>query len=235
MPEQSLDYAATLRAIEAIHRSKPRGAHTLWIALMKGGLSRRQVAVFLRQFSVVPLYNHNYHGPLYVSCPDARWRQRLANVVYEEGAGGLYAGGIPHYLLYLRVGEAFGVSAQEMYATEFCAGALAWRGYFENASRHSFLEGFATLALGGEAQVPGVSGRVSEAMIRHYGLTAEQAAFYTVHEDADRDHSGGALEFLQTFAHTPGDLAVVIEAVRGAVEVSWLLYQDIWRVVQEVS
>ena len=228
-----LDYDAALAEIEAIHATKPRKAHPLWIALMKGQLSRRQVATFLRQFSIIPLYNHNYHGPLYVSCPDPIWRKRMAEVVYEEGAGGLFAGGVPHYQLYLRVGEAFGISPAEMYATRFSAGALAFRGWFETMCRKSFLEGYAALSLGAEAQVPGVSGRVSEAMMTYYSLTAEQAAFYTVHEDADKDHSGGGREFLETFARTEHDLRLAIEAVRGAVDISWLFYEDLYRLVQE--
>jgi len=229
----SLNYDAALTEIEAIHATKPRKAHPLWIALMKGALSRRQVATFLRQFSVIPLYNHNYHGPLYVSCPDPVWRRRMAEVVYEEGAGGLFAGGVPHYQLYLRVGEAFGISPTDMYATRFSAGPLAFRGWFETICRKSFLEGYAALSLGAEAQVPGVSGKVSEAMMTSYGLTAEQAAFYTVHEDADKDHSGGGREFLETFARTEPDLRLAIEAVRGAVDISWLFYEDLYRLVQE--
>ena len=223
----ALNYGAALGEIEAIHQTKPRKAHPVWISLMKGKLSRRQVAAFLRQFSIVPLYNHNYHGPLYINCPDPAWRKRMAEVVYEEGAGGLFAGGVPHYQLYLRVGEAFGISAAEMYSTQFSAGALAFRAWFENICRRNFLEGFSALALGAEAQVPGVSGKVSEIMVKKYGLTPEQAAFYTVHEEADKDHSGGGREFLETFARTEQDLRLAIEAVRGAVEISWLLYEDL--------
>ncbi len=229
----ALDYGAALAEIEAIHATQPRKAHPLWIALMKGELSRRQVATFLRQFSIIPLYNHLYHGPLYVNCPDARWRKRMAEVVYEEGAGGLFAGGVPHYQLYLRVGEAFGISPAEMYATRFSAGPLAFRGWFESVCRRSFLEGYAALSLGAEAQVPGVSGKVSEAMTTYYGLTPEQAAFYAVHEDADKDHSGGGREFLETFARTEPDLRLAIEAVRGAVNISWLFYEDLHHLVQQ--
>jgi pyrroloquinoline-quinone synthase len=230
---QTLDFDAALAEIAAIHATKPRKAHPLWQNLMKGALSRRQVVTFLRQFSVIPLYNHNYHGPLYVSCPDAAWRKRMAEVVYEEGTGGLYAGGTPHCELYLNVGKAFGISPEEMYATKFCAGALAFRGWFSNICRKNFVEGYAALSLGAEAQVPGVSGKVSASMMKHYGLTEEQAAFYTVHEVADSDHSGGSREFLETFCRSKHDLARATEAVRGAVEVSWLLYEDIHRMVEK--
>jgi pyrroloquinoline quinone (PQQ) biosynthesis protein C len=227
-----LDYGAALAEIDTIHATKPRKTHPMWRALMNGELSRGQVTTFLRQFGVIPLYNHNYHGPLYVSCPDPVWRKRMAEVVYEEGTGGLYAEGVPHYQLYLNVGKAFGVSADEMYATKYCGGALAFRGWFSNMCRKNFVEGYAALSLGAEAQVPGVSGRVSEAMVKHYGLTPQQAAFYTVHEVADADHSGGSREFLETFCRTGPDLRRAIEAVRGAVEISWLFYEDIHQLVR---
>ena len=227
------EIAAALHEMAEVHASKPRKKHPLWIALMDGTLPRSQVREHIKQFSAVPLYNHNYHGPLYVNCPDPEWRKRMAEVVYEEGAGGLYAGGTPHYKLYLRLGEAFGIGAEEMYATAFCGGSVAWRAYFEAISRRNFLEGYAALSLGGEAQVPGVSGKVSESMVRHYGLSAEQAAFYSVHEDADKDHSGGGDEFLRRFCRTKAELALAVTAVRDAVNVSWLMYEDIYAHIQK--
>lgn len=226
------DIDAALREMAEIHAAKPRKKHPLWIAMMNGTLPRSQVREHIKQFSAVPLYNHNYHGPLYVNCPDPEWRQRMAEVVYEEGAGGLYAGGTPHYKLYLRLGEAFGIGREEMYATEFCGGSVAWRAYFEAICKRNFLEGYAALSLGGEAQVPGVSGKMSDSMIKNYGLTAEQAAFYSVHEDADKDHSGGGDEFLKRFCTTKAELALAVAAVRDAVNVSWLMYDDIYAHIQ---
>jgi len=69
-------------------------------------------------------------------------------------------------------------------------------------------------------------------MVKHYGLTPQQAAFYTVHEVADTDHSGGSRDFLEKFCPTEQDVRKAIEAVRGAVEVSWVLYEDIYRMVR---
>jgi len=224
-----------IEELNAIHSAKSRKRHPLWMGLMSGSLSRAKVAEFLRQFSVIPLYNHFYHGPLYVSCPNPEWRRRMAEVVYEEGTGGIYSDGVAHYELYLRMAEAFGISREEIYATEFCGGSLAVRHYFENICRTSFLEGYAALSLGSEAQVPGVAGRVSEAMVKHYGLTPEQAMFYTVHEVADSDHSGGAMEFLKEFAPTDVEVHKVTRAVRDCVETSWTMFEDIWHRVQRIN
>ena len=228
------DYGTVLEKINAINAAKHRRNHPLWIALLGGELSRLQVAEFLRQFSVIPLYNHFFHGPLYVNCPNPKWRARMAEVVYEEGTGNLYSNGVPHWQLYIQMGEAFGIGADEMYATEYGAGALAVRAFMTATCARSFLEGVAAMSLAGEAQVPGIAGKVSDVFVEHYGLTREQAMFYAVHEEADRDHSEAGLEFLREFAKTDMDLDLVVRTVRDCIEVNWWMYSDIFRLLEDI-
>ncbi|MDA0261054.1 MAG: iron-containing redox enzyme family protein [Proteobacteria bacterium] len=235
MTRSDTNYAAVLKKINDINAAKHRRTHPLWIRLLGGELSRPQVVEFLRQFSVIPLYNHFFHGPLYVNCPNPKWRARMAEVVYEEGTGNLYSNGVPHWQLYLQMGEAFGISAEEMYTTEYGAGALAVRAYLTAICASSFLEGVAATALAGEAQVPGIAGKVSDIFVKHYGLTPEQAMFYAVHEEADRDHSEAGLEFLQEFAKTDMDLDLVVRTVRDCIEVSWAMYNDILQRIDAIG
>lgn len=229
------DYRAALERIKAIHGAKPRSTHPLWQAVVRGKLSRAQVIEFVKQSACIPLYNHHFHGYLYINCPNPVWRSRMAEVGYEEGTGQIYSDGVAHGELYLRLGEALGVSREDMYSVEFSAGALGIRHYFENICRRSFLEGFAAVALGGEASVPGVLGKVSDAFVQHYGLTADQARFFSVHEEADSDHSSGALEFLEEFARTDPDVALAVRTVRDSVEMMWGMWEDIWRRVQAIE
>lgn len=229
MTRTESDYAAALEKVEAINAARHRRKHPLWITLLNGELNRPQVAEFLRQFSVIPLYNHLFHGPLYVNCPSPKWRARMAEVVYEEGTGSLYSDGVPHWQLFLRLGEAFGIGRDEMYATEYGPGALAVRAFLTATCARSFLEGIAATTLAGEAQVPGIAAKVSQVFVERYGLTAEQAMFYTVHEEADRDHADAGLEFLREFARTDMDLDLVVRTVRDAVEVFWWMYSDIYQ------
>ena len=253
----ALDYASVMSQLSVIHAAKARGKHPLWQGILAGKFSRPQIAEFLRQFSVVPLYNHLYHGPLYVICPDAEWRSRMAEVAYEEATGRLFAGGVPHYQLYLRLGEAFGIGRTAMYEVDFCAEAVAWRSYYEAVCQRSFIEGVSATMLGGEAQVPGIAGRLSTAFITKYGLTPEQAAFHTVHEEAipitprpaasswnssrrpmeeaDSDHAKAGREFLELFAQTNADLALVVRTVREAIDVCWLLYDGIYHRIEGIA
>lgn len=228
-------HQAVLAQIEEIHRAKPRGKHPLWVALMEGALSRSQAQEYLRQFGIIPLWNHRYHGRLYVNCPDPAWRMKLAEVCYEEATGRLFADGVPHYELYLRISEALGLKREEMYTVDYCPGALAFRAFFEQICGGDFVTGAAAHMLGAEAQVPGVSGKVARGLMKTFSLSERDVAFYIVHDDADKEHSDIGRILLEQFAKTDGDLHAVVQAVRETVDVSYMLYDDIWRRVQALA
>ena len=225
----------TLERIQEIHKAKPRIGHPLWKALVGGELSKTQVQEHIRQFSIIPLYNHLYHGRLYVNCPDMEWRVMLAEVVYEEGTGRMFAGGVAHHFLYLRLGESLGISKEEMYATEFCPEAIALRAYFEYICDKSTLEGVAGHMLGAEAQVPGTSGRAGAALQKQFGLSDDDIAFYTVHEEADEEHTSIGVRLLERFAERDDDLDLVVQCVQDMVDVHYVLYDGIWRRLQAIQ
>lgn len=228
-------HAETLERIQAIHRAKPRWAHPLWEALLAGKLNKAQVQEHVKQFSIIPLYNHLYHGRLYVICPDSEWRSMLAEVCYEEGTGRLFAGGISHHFLYLRLGEALGIGKEEMYATKFCPEAIALRSYFEYICGKNILEGVAGHMLGAEAQVPGTSGRAGIALQKAFGLSDDDIAFYTVHEEADEEHTSIGLRLLERFAERDDDLELVVKTVQDMVDVHYVFYDGIYRRVQALQ
>ena len=128
-----------------------------------------------------------------------------------------------------------GIGPAEMYATEFCAGAVAFRAYFEYICGKSFLEGVSSHMLGAEAQVPGVSGKVGRALMKRFGLSEHEVAFYTVHDDADKEHSDIGRVLLDQFAKSDDDLRLVVRTVRDTVDLSYLFYDDIYRRVQDIT
>lgn len=227
-------HEAALKKVEEVHRAKPRSGHPLWRALLNGELSKAQVCEHVKQFSAIPLYNHLYHGRLYVICPDPEWRSMLAEVCYEEGTGRLFAGGTSHHELYIRLGEALGISREEMHATEFCPEAVALRCYFEDICGRNILEGIAGHMLGAEAQVPGTSGRVGQALQKQFELSDDAIAFYTVHEEADEEHSDIGRRLLEKFAPTDDDLELVVKTVRDMVDVHYVFYDGIYKRVQAI-
>ena len=224
----------TLDDIAAIHRRKPLFAHPLWAAWVEGRLSRPQLREAVKQVGIIPLHNHNYHGRLYVICPDPRWRARIAEVAYEEGTGRLYSDGVSHHELYMRFAEALGIGRKDMYATRYCAGALAFREYFSQVCGRNFLEGVSAHMLAAEAPVPRHGSRRADALRRHYGLDDDAVKFFTVHEVADADHSNIGEELLREFARTDDDHRLVIKTVEEMLDMMKLMYDDIHRTVQAI-
>ena len=225
----ALSVQQTLQKVRDIHKKKPFYEHPLWAGLLEGTFSKKQVQEFAKQFGIVPLHNHNYHGRLYVVCPDPKWRQMIAEVCYEEGTGRLYANGVPHNQLYFNFGEGLGLSRGQMLNVDYCPGAVAFKAYFTYMCGKNFLEGVACHMMGGEAQGPGVFSNIARTFQKRYGLSEKAVAFWKVHDVADEDHSGIGARLLSEFARTEGDRRLVVKVVQETVDMTFLLYDEIYR------
>ena len=69
--------------IEALHRAKLLFQNPAWTDFIAGKFTKDQVRALFRQNGIIPLHNHNYHGRLYVVCPDPAWRAKIAEVCYQ--------------------------------------------------------------------------------------------------------------------------------------------------------
>jgi pyrroloquinoline quinone (PQQ) biosynthesis protein C len=142
---------------------------------------------------------------------------------------------VPHWKLWLRLGNAFGIADDEMWATDFCPEALAYRAFFHGICSGDFLEGVAAHMLGSEAQVPGAVGSVSEGLRRKFDLTDHDLAFYIVHDHADSEHSDVGRKLLGSFAHTDQDFERVVTAVTQMVQVTQVLFDGIYARVRDAD
>ena len=231
----SLTVESTLAEIAEIHKSKPLFGHPLWTEWGAGTLSREQLQECVKQVGIIPLHNHNYHGRLYVICPDPAWRVRIAEVCYEEGTGRLYADGVSHHELYVKFAAALGISREELYATRYCSGAVAFKAYFSQICEKNFLEGVSAHMLAAEAPVPAHGSKRADALRNHYGLTDDDVAFFSVHEVADDDHSGIGRELLSEFAHTEEDFQRVLRTVAECLDMMKLMYDSVYDTVKAVN
>ena len=224
-----------LEEIDRIHKAKPIYGHPLWAGMLDDSHSLEQIRYFCKQHGILPLNNHNYHGRLYVICPDPGWREEIAEVTYEEATGRLHAEGVSHHKLYLNYAAAIGISKEEMYATGYCAGTTAFFAYFSYICGKTFLEGVASHMLGGEAPIPGTYGRIAERLKARFGLDEKGVAYWHVHDTADEEHSGVGKKLLDQFATTQADLELVIDTVQTTVDVMHLMYDDIWAHMQRIE
>jgi pyrroloquinoline-quinone synthase len=231
----SLTVETTLAEIAEIHKSKPLFGHPLWTEWGAGTLSRKQLQECVKQVGIIPLHNHNYHGRLYVVCPDPKWRVRIAEVCYEEGTGRLYADGVSHHELYVKFAQAVGISREDLYATHYCSGAVAFKAYFSAICEKDFLEGVSAHMLAAEAPVPAHGSKRADALRTHYGLSDDDVTFFSVHEVADDDHSGIGRELLSEFANTEEDFQRVLQTVGECLDMMKLMYDSIYDTVKAVN
>jgi len=225
----------TLAAVAAAHKDVPFTRHPLWQGLWDCTFSHAQLCEFARQYGIIPLHNHNYHGRLYVICPDPKWRARLAEVVYEEGTGKIYSKGIPHNQLYLNFGRGLGLADEELWNAAYCPEAIAFKNYFQNVCSRDIVEGIAAHMLGAEAQGPGFFAGMAKRMKEAYRLSDQTVDFWVIHDEADEDHSGVGVELLADFARTDEDRKLVIRTVREMIQMTMLLYDGILKRIQSVK
>ena len=231
----ALTTQGVLDEIDRIHKQKPIYGHPLWAGMLDDSHSLEQIKYFCKQHGCLPLHNHNYHGRLYVICPDPAWRVEIAEVTYEEGTGRLYADGVSHHYLYLDYGAALGISKEEMYATKFCAGVQAFMAYFSHICGKTFLEGVASHMLGGEAPIPGTYGRIAGRLKARFGFNDKDVAYWVVHDTADDEHSDVGVKLLDQFATNEAERELVIDTVQTTVDIMHIMYDDIWRNMQKID
>lgn len=227
----ALSSKEVLQIVRDINEKSGRRKHPLWKAMVDGTLNRAQLAYLCKQHGIIPLHNHNYHGRMYVSCPDPEWRERLAEVAYEEATGRLYADGVPHYKLYLNYAKALGISREEMFNVDYCPSALGLRLFLSDACSR-FVEGVAAVMLAGEAQVPGLFGQIANTLEQKFGLDREATAYWTVHDKADEDHGDAGREILDRFVKTEAERQLVVETARQSNRIRALMFDETWNNAQ---
>jgi pyrroloquinoline-quinone synthase len=137
----------------------------------------------------------------YLRCTDPDIQQRLAGVVAEE-AEGIDTGSAGHYELFLRFARSIGLTAEEVQHGDPLA-ATAAHIYWAELILWTMPWPVAMAAqVAGEGQAPITSRMMSDGLQKHYGLTAEDAAFFDVHVEADADHKSLAEDIVTRYLVT---------------------------------
>jgi len=217
-----------LKQIDEIHKQKPMHGHPLWAGMVDGTWSLDQVRYICQQHGGIPLHNQNYHGNLYVICPDPAWREMISEVAYEESTGRIFSDGVSHHRLYLDFAAGLGLEPSQMYDPPYCAGVAAFQAWFAHICRKSFLEGVAAHMLAGEAAIPGLYGRIAETLQKKFGLDDKAVAYWIIHDHADGEHSDVGRRLLDQFATNQAERELVLKTVHLMLDVQHLMYGDIY-------
>jgi pyrroloquinoline-quinone synthase len=166
------------------------GGHPLWLEIADGRLGREQLARFAVQFFLQVREFPRAVSAMHANCPFPKERMELAESVYEEETGRISGCNLPHPELFIRFGEAVGLSRAEMVEGRPLPATRALIDWFElSTKQRSFIEAAAAINLAAEGQVPGAFGPMARRLQEHYGLGKDAVAFWDVHEMADAEHS----------------------------------------------
>ena len=169
--------------------------HPFYLAWTRGELSKEALLDYARQY-----YHHVAAFPTYLSavhanCDDQPTRkQLLSNLIDEE------AGSPNHPELWLKFAKSLGVSDVDTQNTEKWPETKnlinAFRSVCGNGSTG---EGLAAL-YAYESQIPAICESKIDGLKKHYGFTdPEHYRYFTVHIDADREHSAAERNMLAAY------------------------------------
>jgi pyrroloquinoline-quinone synthase len=168
--------------------------HPFYLAWTRGELSKQALADYARQY-----YHHVAAFPTYLSavhakCDDQAARKQLLNNLTDEEAGSPN-----HPELWLRFAEALGVPQPDAQNAEKWPETKNLVDTFRSVCGASTADGLAAL-YAYESQIPAICESKIDGLKKHCGFTnPEHYQYFTVHIEADREHSAAERKLLDTY------------------------------------
>ena len=183
--------------------------HPFYLAWTRGELSEEALADYARQY-----YHHVAAFPTYLSavhakCDDLTTRKTLLNNLIDEEAGSPN-----HPQLWLRFAEGLGIAASDVRKSEKWPETKNLVDTFRSVCRDgTTAEGLAAL-YAYESQIPAICESKIDGLKKHYRFAdPNHYEYFSVHIEADREHSAGERKLLST--HTDKQN---FESVRASVD-----------------
>ncbi len=198
--------------------------HPFYLAWTRGELSKEALTDYAKQY-----YHHVAAFPTYLSavhanCDDQPTRKQiLANLTDEE------AGSPNHPELWKQFTEGLGVEDVDLEKTEKQAETNNLIGTFRSVcGEKSTAEGLAAL-YAYESQIPAICESKIDGLKKHYGFTdPKYYEYFSVHIDADREHSAAEREMLSIYIDND-NIDNVRASVRRVLDALWDMLSGVCR------
>jgi pyrroloquinoline-quinone synthase len=190
--------------------------HPFYLAWTRGDLSKEALIDYAKQY-----YHHVAAFPTYLSavhaqCDDQDTRKQLLNNLIDEESGSPN-----HPDLWLKFAEALGVSASNARNGDQWPETRNLIDTFRSVcGNESTAEGLAAL-YAYESQIPEICESKVDGLKKHYGFTnPEHYEYFTVHVEADREHSAAERDMLnahvdaENFKSVKASVNRVLDALR---------------------
>jgi pyrroloquinoline-quinone synthase len=214
--------------VARIEARRTFGSHPLWLELADGKLGREPLKRFAVQFFLQVREFPRAVSAMHANCPFPEERRELAESVYEEETGRISGCNQPHPELFLRFGQAVGLSRAEMVEGRPLPATQALIDWFElSTKQRSFIEAAAAINLAAEGQVPGAFGPMARQLQANYGLSRAAVEFWDIHEIADAEHSQVGDNIVVRHATDAATQARVRDALQHSLDAWWQFFDGI--------
>jgi pyrroloquinoline-quinone synthase len=186
--------AALLSEIDAMIASRHLLTHPFYQAWTRGELSLDALRDYAKQY-----YHHVAAFPTYLSAVHANTddlatrRHILSNLMDEE------AGSPNHPELWLHFAGSLGVDPAEVQSAQLWPETRQLIDAFRGICRQGSTEDGLAALYAYESQIPAVAESKIDGLKRFYNISSREGlAYFEVHEEADREHSGVERELLKS-------------------------------------
>jgi pyrroloquinoline-quinone synthase len=168
--------------------------HPFYLAWTRGELSKEALTDYARQYYHYVAAFPTYLSAVHAKCNDQAMRKQLLNNLIDEEAGSPN-----HPELWLRFAEGLGISQPHAQNAEKWPETKNLVDTFRAAcSDRSTVDGLAAL-YAYESQIPEICESKIEGLKKHYGISnPEHYQYFSVHVEADREHSAAERNMLET-------------------------------------
>ena len=191
--------------------------HPLWTGIEDGTLERSRLHLFALQDWWLVREAYRLDALAVAAVSDLEVQELLLAKLVPKLGG---------YKLLLRFGEALGLSRADFDAVEPLAGCMALTNFFYWMLAYgSPGEKLAAVSASEDIFIQ-ICARVGPALMRNYGLSAEQVAFFSAHKEIGA-HVTPIDEVLLTRYDTPAERQRITRAVRLSHEFELMFYDTI--------
>ena len=198
--------------------------HPFYLAWTRGELSKEALVDYAKQY-----YHHVAAFPTYLSavhsrCSDEATRKELLNNLIDEEAGKPN-----HPDLWKQFAAGLGVTENEMANTAKEPETENLINAFRDVcGQRSTAEGLAAL-YAYESQIPEICESKIDGLKKHYGFSEpETYKYFSVHIEADREHSAAEREMLNAHVND-GNIGEVRKSVNTVLDALWNLLSGVCR------
>ena len=198
--------------------------HPFYLAWTRGELSREALTDYARQY-----YHHVAAFPTYLSavhanCDDRVTRKQLLNNLVDEEAGSPN-----HPELWKKFADSLGVEDAQLAHTEKQPETKKLIDTFRSVcGQGSTAEGLGAL-YAYESQIPAICESKIDGLKKHYGFTKpEHYEYFTVHIEADREHSAAERGMLSRYINDRNFESVKVSANR-VLDALWDMLSGVCR------